>query len=71
MELLGRGTAWLDMGPMNLHQASVYVKSLQEIQGFQIANLEEMLCARVDFSQALEASLSMRGTLPTTAIYRF
>ena len=43
MELLGRGTAWLDMGTNeSLHQASVYVKSLQEIQGFQIANLEEI-----------------------------
>lgn len=43
MEILGRGTAWLDMGThQNLHKASVYVKSVQSIQGNQIANLEEI-----------------------------
>ena len=43
MEILGRGTAWLDMGtPQTLHEASVYVKSVQSIQGNQIANLEEI-----------------------------
>jgi glucose-1-phosphate thymidylyltransferase len=43
MELLGRGSAWLDMGTHeSLHRASVYVESIQAIQGFQIANLEEI-----------------------------
>jgi glucose-1-phosphate thymidylyltransferase len=43
MELFGRGTAWLDMGTHeSLHRASVYVESIQSIQGFQIANLEEI-----------------------------
>jgi len=43
MELFGRGTAWLDMGTHeSLHRAAVYVESVQSIQGFQIANLEEI-----------------------------
>jgi len=43
MELFGRGTAWLDMGTHEaLHRAAVYVESVQSIQGFQIANLEEI-----------------------------
>jgi glucose-1-phosphate thymidylyltransferase len=43
MELLGRGTAWLDMGSYDsLHRASSYIESVQAIQGFQIANLEEI-----------------------------
>jgi len=43
MELLGRGTVWLDLGtPDSMHKASVYIKSVQDIQGFQIANLEEI-----------------------------
>jgi len=43
MELFGRGTAWLDMGThKSLHRASVYVESIQSIQGFHIANLEEI-----------------------------
>lgn len=63
MELLGRGTAWLDMGTNeSLHQASVYVKSLQEIQGFQIANLEEIALRKGWISSKdLEASLSDKG----------
>ncbi|MBU3542203.1 glucose-1-phosphate thymidylyltransferase RfbA [Polynucleobacter sp. MWH-Loch1C5] len=43
MELLGRGCAWLDMGTHeSLHRAAVYVESIQSIQGYQIANLEEI-----------------------------
>ena len=43
MELLGRGTAWLDMGTHeSLHRAAVFVESIQAIQGYQIANLEEI-----------------------------
>jgi glucose-1-phosphate thymidylyltransferase len=42
-ELLGRGCAWLDMGTHeSLHLAAVYVESIQSIQGYQIANLEEI-----------------------------
>ena len=43
MELLGRGSAWLDMGTHeSLHRAAVYVESIQTIQGYQVANLEEI-----------------------------
>ena len=43
MELLGRGSVWLDMGTHeSLHRASVYVESIQTIQGYQVANLEEI-----------------------------
>ena len=43
MELLGRGSAWLDMGSHeSLHRAAVYVESIQTIQGYQVANLEEI-----------------------------
>jgi glucose-1-phosphate thymidylyltransferase len=41
--ILGRGTAWLDMGtPDNLHKASTYVQAVQSLQGLQISNLEEI-----------------------------
>ena len=41
--ILGRGTAWLDMGtPDNLYKASTYVQSVQSLQGLQISNLEEI-----------------------------
>lgn len=43
MEILGRGTAWLDMGTHeSLHRAAMHVESIQAIQGYQIANLEEI-----------------------------
>ena len=43
MGLLGRGSAWLDMGTHeSLHRAEVYVESIQTIQGYQVANLEEI-----------------------------
>ena len=63
MEILGRGTAWLDMGTHeSLHQAAIYVKSLQEIQGFQIANLEEIALRKGWVAhQTLEENLSNQG----------
>ena len=63
MELFSRGTAWLDMGTNeSLQQSSVNVKSLQEIQGFQIANLEEIALRKGWIStKALVASLSDKG----------
>lgn len=43
VKILGRGTAWLDMGtPNNLYKASSFVKSLQSLQGLQISNIEEI-----------------------------
>ncbi len=43
MELLGCGTSWMDMGSHeSLYRAAVYVESIQTIQSYQIANLEEI-----------------------------
>lgn len=43
VRILGRGCAWLDMGTHEaLHKAAVYVESIQSLQGYQIANLEEI-----------------------------
>ena len=43
LEILGRGTVWIDMGTHeSLHKAAVYVDSIQSIQGCQIGNLEEI-----------------------------
>lgn len=64
MELLGRGTAWLDMGTHEaLHRASVYVESIQSIQGFQIANLEEIAFRKGWIStEQLKESIKALGT---------
>ena len=63
MELLGRGTAWLDMGTHeSLHRASVYVESIQAIQGYQIANLEEIAFRKGWISaEQLERSVAAQG----------
>ena len=47
MELFGRGTAWLDMGTNTaLHRASIHIESMQNIQGYQIGNIEEIAYRR-------------------------
>ena len=63
MEILGRGTAWLDMGTHeSLHRAAVYVESIQAIQGYQIANLEEIAFRKGWISaRQLEHALIIQG----------
>ena len=63
MGLLGRGCAWLDMGTHeSLHRAAVYVEAVQSIQGYQIANLEEVAFRKGWISSSeLEISLEDKG----------
>ena len=63
MQLLGRGSAWLDMGTHeSLLRAAIYVESVQTIQGYQIANLEEISLRKGWISsEQLHQSLSKRG----------
>jgi glucose-1-phosphate thymidylyltransferase len=72
MELLGRGTAWLDMGTHeSLHRAAVYVESIQAIQGYQIANLEEIALRKGWISTAqLERVVAAQGKSSYTLYLR-
>lgn len=43
IKLMGRGFAWLDTGtPESLLEAGMYVKTIQERQGFMISSIEEI-----------------------------
>ncbi len=63
LEVLGRGTAWLDMGTHeSLYRAASYVESIQSIQGYQIANLEEIAFRNGWISSGdLESYLTRQG----------
>lgn len=72
MELLGRGTAWLDMGTHeSLHRAAIYVESIQAIQGYQIANLEEIAFRKGWIAaEQLERMLATQGKSSYTQYLR-
>ena len=47
VELLGRGMAWLDTGsPKGMYKASGFVKTVQEMQGYYVACIEEIAWRR-------------------------
>ncbi len=47
VELLGRGMAWLDTGtPEGMYKASGFVQTIQEMQGFYVACIEEIAWRR-------------------------
>ena len=47
VELLGRGMVWLDTGtPKGMYKASGFVKTIQEMQGFYVACIEEIAWRR-------------------------
>ncbi len=53
VEVLGRGTAWLDTGsPDALAEATDFVKVIQHRQGLKIACLEEIACSKGWISKA-------------------
>ncbi|MEK0081915.1 glucose-1-phosphate thymidylyltransferase RfbA [Benzoatithermus flavus] len=65
VEKLGRGYAWLDAGtPVSLLQASVFVQTIQERQGLQIACLEEIAYRMgfIDEEQLLRLAHGLRST---------
>ena len=59
VELLGRGTAWLDTGThASLLQASNFVETIQERQGLKIACLEEIAYKKAYISHAQLVALA-------------
>lgn len=65
VERLGRGYAWLDAGtPASLLQAGVFVQTIQERQGLQIACLEEIAYRMgfIDAEQLLRLAHRLRRT---------
>jgi glucose-1-phosphate thymidylyltransferase len=60
VELMGRGIAWLDTGtPKSLLEASSFIQTIEERQGYKIACLEEIALTRNYISvQEFERTLS-------------
>lgn len=65
VELMGRGMTWLDTGtPYGMMQASEFVQTIQERQGFYISCIEEIAWRRgfINDSQLKKIGQSLRST---------
>lgn len=65
VELLGRGTAWLDTGtPKGMLKAAQFVETVQSRQGFYISCIEEIAWRRgfIDTSQLLKIAEGLRSS---------
>ena len=63
--ILERGTAWFDTGTIeSLHQASNYVKAIQDRQGMMISCLEEIAWRNgwISDSQLEQLGVSYKGS---------
>jgi glucose-1-phosphate thymidylyltransferase len=62
VQVLTRGTAWLDTGtPENLLAASSYVKIIEDRQGYKVACLEEIAWRNKWISDSDLKKISARG----------
>jgi glucose-1-phosphate thymidylyltransferase len=70
VRLLGRGFAWLDTGTHDaLQKASIYVQTIQERQGIQVACLEEIAFQNGWISQAELQQLAERASASDYSLY--
>jgi glucose-1-phosphate thymidylyltransferase len=72
VEVLGRGFAWLDTGnPADLHEASAFIKTIQDRQGLYVACIEEIAYNKGWIGRAaLEASAAALGKTEYAAYLR-
>ena len=70
VEILPRGTAWLDTGtPENLLSAATYVKIIEERQGYKVACLEE-IALRKGWLSLAEIEKGLLGS-PQSSYYEY
>ncbi len=65
IQLMGRGYAWLDTGtPESMLDAGMFVKTIQERQGFMISAIEEIAyrMGYIDIKQLLELGLKQKNS---------
>jgi glucose-1-phosphate thymidylyltransferase len=72
VEVLGRGFAWLDTGnPADLHEASAFIKTIQDRQGLYVACIEEIAYTKGWIDRArLEATAASLGKTEYAAYLR-